>query len=196
MARLHRVDATSALDDRADELRHALRRDRADDEPLTLVREVAERAQAIERAVLESRGAHADGVSGKEVAECSDLDDAALVDDRDAIADLFDLGQQMRVEEHRRATCLQRPDDLTHVVAADRVEGARRLVEEDERGVAEERDAEAEPLLHALRVAGDAVVGAIREADDAEGVLDLGIPRRAIEADELAMDPEDLARGA
>ena len=64
-------------------------------------------------------------------------------------------------------------DDRADVVAADGVEGRRRLVEDDERRVAEERRREAEALLHALREAAGPVVGPVGEADDAEDALDL-----------------------
>ena len=55
---------------------------------------------------------------------------------------------------------------------ADRVERRRRLVEQDELGVAEQRDAEPEPLLHPLREAADRVVGSIGQADAVERVVD------------------------
>src|SRR5204863_3445323 len=51
-----------------------------------------------------------------------------------------------------------------------------------------------EALLHAFRIAADAVVGPLREPDDAERVLDLTVPRGAIEADELAVHAKHLAR--
>ena len=65
-------------------------------------------------------------------------------------------------------------DDRADVVAADGVERGRRLVEDHERRVAEERGGEAEALLHALREAGRPVACAAREAHEREHPLDLG----------------------
>ena len=48
VARLDRVDLPAALDDRADELGDAKGGDAANDEPLALVRQLAERAEPVE----------------------------------------------------------------------------------------------------------------------------------------------------
>ena len=74
-------------------------------------------------------------------------------EDDHAVAHPLDLGQQVRVEDHRGAAVAGRADDRPHVGPTDRVERRRRLVEEDEVRLAEQRDAEPEPLLHALREA-------------------------------------------
>src|SRR5439155_1048140 len=87
------------------------------------------------------------------------------VDDRHAVADLLDLGEEVRVEEHGRPELAQPADDLAHVVAAHRIECARWLFEQHERGPPDERDAEAEALLHPLRVGPDAARRAVRLAD-------------------------------
>ncbi len=60
-----------------------------------------------------------------------DGDRPALVEDHDPVADPLDLGQQVRVEDHRRAAVARRADDRADVGPADRVERRRRLVEED-----------------------------------------------------------------
>ena len=44
---------------------------------------------------------------------------------------------------------------------AGRVEAVRRLVEEQQGGVVEERNGDAQPLSHAERVVGDLVTGAV-----------------------------------
>src|SRR5204862_159627 len=71
--------------------------------------------------------------------------------DRNRGAHLLDLAEEVRVEEHHGPSVAEAADDLAHVVAADRVERARRLVEQDDCGIVEQRHAEAEPLLHPLR---------------------------------------------
>ena len=72
------------------------------------------------------------------VVELAAGDDPAVVDDRDAVADLLDLAQQVRVQEHRGAAVGGGADDAPDVDPADRVERGRRLVEDDERRLAEE----------------------------------------------------------
>ena len=63
-------------------------------------------------------------------------------------------------------------DDRSDVHPADRVERRRRLVEQDQLGIAEQCDGQAETLLHPLREAADRVVGAIGQTDMFEGIAD------------------------
>ena len=86
----------------------------------------------------------------EQLVEAAGGDRRALVDDRHAIAHVLGLFEQMGVQEHGGSPLAQAADDLAHVVASDGVERARGLVEHDQRGVAEQRHAEPEPLLHAL----------------------------------------------
>ena len=122
-------------------------------------------------------------------------DDAAVVDHGDAIADLLHLAQEVGVEKHGRAPRGKAADDLAHVVPADRVERRRRLVEEDEVGLAQQRGAEAETLLHALGEGAHAVAGAFAEAHRLQYRADLILPARARQRRELAVEGEDLGRG-
>ena len=92
-------------------------------------------------------------VSPEQVRQRAGRDDPAVVDDRDPVAQPLDLAQEVRVEEDGRAARLRLADDGADVVAAHRIERGRGLVEDDERRVAEQRGAEAEALLHALREA-------------------------------------------
>ena len=89
---------------------------------------------------------------------------APVVDHRDAVAHVLGLLEQVGVEEHGRPPLAQTADDLPHVVAPDGIERARGLVEHDQRGVAEQRHAEPEPLLHSLGERADAV-GRLARAD-------------------------------
>ena len=56
----------------------------------------------------------------------------AAVDDRDAVADELDLGEQVRVEQHRDAAAAQLDEQLAHVAPAGRVQRAGRLVEQQQ----------------------------------------------------------------
>ena len=48
-----------------------------------------------------------------------------------------------------------RPDDREHLALPGRVEAERRLVEEDDLGIVDERAGDAEPLPHPAAVGGD-----------------------------------------
>src|SRR5690348_8301333 len=89
-------------------------------------------------------------VSSEQLVEAAGGDTRPLVDDCDAIADVLCLLEQVGVEEHCAAALAQSTNDLAHVVTSDRVQRARGLVEHHQCGVAEQRDPEPEPLLHAL----------------------------------------------
>ena len=64
-------------------------------------------------------------------------------------------------------------DEREHLVAPGRIEAVRRLVEEQQARVVDERLGELDPLLHAGRVAADRAVALLVQADVAE---DLGGP--------------------
>ncbi len=74
----------------------------------------------------------------------------------------------MRRHEHRATAVGERADQPAHLVDALRVEAVGRLVEDQQRRVAEQRGGDAEALLHAQRVGAVAVVAALAEADDVE----------------------------
>ena len=64
------------------------------------------------------------------------------------------------------------PERLAHRDDPGRVEAVRRLVEEEEPRVAEERGGDPEPLLHPERVGLDLVAGPIAQPDELEQLLD------------------------
>ena len=77
-------------------------------------------------------------------------DDAAFAQDGDAVGELLGLVEVVRGQQYRLAERAQRADHLPGRASRRRVEAGRRLVEEEEVGVADERDAEVEaPLLAA-----------------------------------------------
>ena len=112
---------------------------------------------------------HPDRRLAQQVDQRAGGDDAAVVDDRDPVAQPLDLAQQVRVQEHRRSPLARLADDRPHVVAADRVERGGGLVEDHERGVAQERRREPEALLHALGEAAGPVAGAVGEPGERRG---------------------------
>src|SRR5690349_20193244 len=86
-------------------------------------------------------------------------DDAALLDDRHAIAQRLGLVEVVRREQDGLAQLLQRAHDVPRGAAGGGVEAGGRLVEEDQLGVAHERQAEVQaPHLPARQRAGDGVL--------------------------------------
>ena len=112
------------------------------------------------------------GGRGEQLGERALVDDAAGADDRDAVAQLLDLGHQVAGEQHGDALVGEPPDQRAHVAHAGRVEAGRRLVEQQQPRVAQQRAGDAEPLAHAVRVAADPVLGAVGEVDGVERRVD------------------------
>src|SRR3954452_16776780 len=71
--------------------------------------------------------------------------DAAALDDRHAVGERLGLVEVVRRQEHGLAEVAQRADGVPGRPAGRRVEPGRRLVEEHQLGVADERQAEVEP---------------------------------------------------
>ena len=79
------------------------------------------------------------------------LDEPAVVEDRDVVADTLDVVEDVgRVEDRRLA--LQLAHQVEDVLPADGVERRDGLVEQDDRRPADERLGDAEALAHAARV--------------------------------------------
>ena len=115
------------------------------------------------------------------------------MEDDHPVADALDLGQQVRVEDDRGAAIPGRADDGADIRPTDRVERRGRLIEQDQLRVAEQRDAKAEALLHALREPADRVSRAIREPDPIERLVDRGRVARGGQACEPGVQREHLA---
>ena len=66
----------------------------------------------------------------------------------------------------------QAADEVAHVAHAGRVETRRRLVEEEQPRLAQERGRDPEPLAHPVRVAADAMLRAVGQLDQLEYRVD------------------------
>ena len=140
------------------------------------------------------QAAHADPnpVDGHDIVERARCDRAAPMQDHHAVTDSLDLGQEVGVEDHRGSAIPGGPHDRPDVGATDRVERRGRLVEQDQLGFSEERDAQAKALLHALGEAADRVAGALREPDPVERLVDGGGVSADRHVREPGMQREDL----
>src|SRR5256886_6355817 len=106
-----------------------------------------------------------------EVVWRAERDHAALVDDGDAVAELVCLEQVVRREDDRRAVFMELANDAAQLTRSDRVEADRRLVEEEDARPMQQRSGEMQPLLHAARVALDALVSSFAEVYESEQLL-------------------------
>ena len=108
----------------------------------------------------------------EQVAQLALVDDRALADDRDAVAELLDLVQEVAREQDRDPVAGEPADEVAHVAHAGRVEAGRRLVEQQQPRLAQQRRRDPEPLAHPVRVAADAVLRAVAQLDDLEHLVD------------------------
>ena len=112
-------------------------------------------------------------------------DDAAVVDDPDAVGEHVGLLEVLGGEEHGDAVVAREPCDLLpERAAALRVEPGRRLVQEQHARPVDERQREVEPALHAARVALHLAVGRVGQPDALEQLVGArsGDPRAAAPA--------------
>ncbi len=98
----------------------------------------------------------------------------AALDRHEVVADALDLAEEMRGHDHGdpelRAGSV---DELEHLVTAGRVEPVRRLVEQEQPRVVDQRLGELDPLAHPRAVAADRPVPLLVQPDVAQ---DLGGP--------------------
>src|SRR5688500_5534252 len=100
-------------------------------------------------------------------------DDLALRDDRDPVADLLDLMEEMAGEEDGLAAVDgEASDERAHLLDAGGVEADHGLVEDDELGVAEQRRGDPEALAHSGRIALELAPRILRQADLLEQRVD------------------------
>ena len=86
----------------------------------------------------------------------------ALIEDGDAVTNRFHLTEFMRREEHRLALVFQPLNDLAHFHAADGIKSARRLIENQQVRIIDERLRESRALLHSLGVSFDLPLPRVR----------------------------------
>jgi hypothetical protein len=133
------------------------------------------------------------GRTGGELLNPGACHDAAALEDRHCVAHALDVGQDVRGEEHGRAST-QRRDHLQHLTAAYRVERARRLVEHEQARRIDQRLRDAKPLLHPSGEPADAR----RDRGETRHLQQRGRPRvqcRLVEPKESSGELQVLAGG-
>ena len=99
--------------------------------------------------------------------------DHAVAEYRDAIRELLRLVEVVRRQENRRAERAQRADHVPGGTARGRIEAGRRLVEEDEIGIADEGDSQVEPAFLPARERLDPRVALLAEPDELDHLVDV-----------------------
>ena len=101
----------------------------------------------------------------------AELDDPAVAQDGKAVGELLRLVEVVRRQEDRLPQRPQRADHLPGRAAGGRVEAGRRLVEEEQLGIADQRDAEVEPPPLPARERLHERLALLRQADQLEHVI-------------------------
>jgi hypothetical protein len=117
----------------------------------------------------EGGGGDLDGVGvGEEFAEGALGLDAATVVDYDAVADVFDIGEEVAAEDDGGSAVGEGDNEIFDFAAADGVEAGGGFIEDDEFRVIDEGLGEADTALHALGEFPDEAAVDIIEADHFE----------------------------
>ena len=119
----------------------------------------------LERLALEQEPDPQDGPEAQPLLDVGDAalgQDLAAVDDRDAGAQLLELGQDVAADQDRLAHRAQLAEQLAQLDPGARVEARGRLVEQQHLRIVDERVGQAQPLLHAAREGLDVGVALAR----------------------------------
>ena len=96
----------------------------------------------------------------------------AAVHNRDAVAEVLDVREEVRAEQHRLAPAGEGSDEILDLPGPDRVHAAGRLVEDEQLGIVDQALREADPPLHTLGVLADRPVLHRFEADHLQKHVD------------------------
>ena len=128
-------------------------------------------------------------ISWRSVSGVPVRDDLPLVDDEDPVADELDLGKDVRREEDR-VVLPQVADQLADLHDLPRVEADRRLVEDEDLRLVDERAREADALPVALREVADRLRRDVVDEALLERLVDARLRRR------VRGTPQSSARNA
>src|SRR5215470_199740 len=122
-------------------------------------------------------------------------DDAALLDDADAVAHLLGHLQGVRAHEDGHPALAHVAEDLLDEPGAPRVEAHHRLVDQHRPRSVEERRAHDEPLLHPVGEALHQLALPARQLEQPQHLRHPVADPVAVHAVEPAVEAEELARG-
>src|SRR5438105_6852302 len=148
--------------------------------------ESGDRADTIERRRPREHDLDAMRPHARELVKLPDGGEVPIADDAYAIADVLDLGQNVRRDEDRRAPAARVANKPVELLLMERVKPACRLVEDEQGGLWCEREEQRELLLVAVRVL--AVLAAKIEIETPRDCLDLAVAHVAAEARDVRHD--------
>jgi hypothetical protein len=118
-----------------------------------------------------------------------------LVQDDDPIADALDDFENVRAVENRLTARRQRPHQVPQHHGRRDVEAGFRLVEDDDRGIMQQRRRDDDLLAHALRVRRDALIGRGAQVEQRQEAVDLAGEQRLRQLAQAADQIQVLAAG-
>ena len=118
-------------------------------------------------------------------------DEFAFANDRDPVADLLNLVEQVAREQDGPFARAQTADQGAHLDDALRVEAVGWLVENHELRVLDQRGRDGQALLHPHRVGAEAILGSVHQVDLLERRVDAAMGNPGVIGDNL----EILATG-
>ena len=136
--------------------------------------------------------AHRSADAGGQLLQRGLDDELAAVDDQHLVDGLRDLREYVAGDQHGLLACCEVPEKVAQPAHSLRIEPVRRLVEDQQLGIAEQRGREPQPLPHPERVPLDASVGCAVELDQAQHL----VHTRVRQADRSAQHPQVVAAGA
>src|SRR5690348_5311995 len=100
-----------------------------------------------------------------------------MVDDGDAVAESLGFVHVVRGEENRAARGLEFLDEIPDLAARLRIESGRRLVEEEQIRITDDRARNRQPLLLTAGQFSDTTVALLVELHESDDVVDAAAPR-------------------
>ena len=164
--------------------------------PTCSILEVRSRRAAIWVSLALTRSATISTLAaGNQVIHMADAPDLAVVQDRDAVADKLHVGELMRGQEDRPAFLFQPQDQVADVAVRDRVKARRRLVEEQQLGIVDERLRDADALEHAFGERAQRLLAGSLQADHLQQLVHALLLDRAGQAEQAAVEADHFRSG-
>ena len=121
-------------------------------------------------------------------------DGAAPRQDRHAVGRVLDLREDVAGEEHGSSLVAESANEVSYLLDASRIQAIRRLVEDEQLRILQERRSDPQPLLHPERVGPDEVVRSLGQIDPLQDFLNGFRPNPVETAEEFQVAPPRESR--
>ncbi len=119
----------------------------------------------------------------------------SVIENHDAIADVFHIGEEMGGKQNGFSALRECDDEVLHLVAADGVEARGGFVEDDEVGIVDERLGQSDAPHHSFGELADRSPSRVSEADHFEELCDARAAHRRGEVEKFAVEVERFLGG-